>query len=97
MIKKRKRKGKREREREREREEEEEEEEDKEKETEKERERTSLLWKKCFNCSYSGFWYLLVRTLLEHYGAYQNPIETLHKPFVFPSVCLGLAWVFDGS
>ena len=26
-----------------------------------------------------------------------NPTQTLHKPFVFPSVCLGLAWVFDGS
>ena len=26
-----------------------------------------------------------------------NPAQTLHKPFVFPSVCLGLAWVFDGS
>ena len=26
-----------------------------------------------------------------------NPTQALHKPFVFPSVCLGLAWVFDGS
>ena len=38
----------------------------------------------------------LVKAWLEHHGAYQNP-ETLHKPFVFPSVCLGLAWVFDGT
>ena len=34
--------------------------------------------------SYSGLWYLLVRTLLEHYGAYQNPMETLHKPYTNP-------------
>ena len=37
----------------------------------------------CMN-SYSGLWYLLVRTLLEHHGAYQNPMETLHKPYTNP-------------
>ena len=43
------------------------------------------LWPvKCHEMSYSGLWYLLVRTLLEHYGAYQNPMETLHKPYTNP-------------
>ena len=49
--------------------------------------------KKCCNCSYSGFWYLLVRTLLEHYGAYQNPIDptqTLCFSLSLPRACVGL-------
>ena len=34
--------------------------------------------------SYSGEGYLLAKALLEHHGSYQNPMETLHKPFVSP-------------
>ena len=52
-----------------------------------------------FHHSYSGLWYFLVRTLLEHLGPtktpwkpYTNPTQTLCISLSLPRACVGLWW-----